>query len=248
MALALAAGAGILAAGIAASSTSAEIKLNDVQISETKTKGIMESAYKTDLVVSGAPNAFAPIPPPPQDIKTVTDMQDWYARAISDAQLEMAKYQMRPKGDNQRILNVASDNAPFLVQKAKPGPIGDVKGSETLDTSPMVHTRHNIPTPGTPIGWALGKRGVVSGTNQADDASRRWIDRSNPNSKNYMLNRIGGVTFSDRINPWTKGSAQVNLAAQSYIEKQGTTIPTVGNLVPARGGNVYTSKSFTTNM
>lgn len=243
MALALAAGAAILAAGVTAASTNAEIELENVQLQETKTKGILDTTWKGPLAFTGAVDAFAPYPQPPQDIKSVSDMQKFYARAMTEVNLEMARYNMRPKGDNQRIPIASAANTPFLVQKAKAkGGIGDVKGSERLNEYALTKTRHD--TVGAPIGWALIKRGEESGMNNADDASKRYRPPANV-AKNYTYNFYRGVTFNDRINPWTRSSKEVTLQAKAYADAQGRSLPSIGNLVPAKKSVRFNSMPFT---
>lgn len=247
MALALAAGAAIAAASYAAASTNAEIDLTENQYSETRTKGILDTAYKGPLAYTGALDAFGPYPAPPQDAKTILQIQKWYASMSAQTNLEMARYNMRPKGGNMRIPIVSADNTPFLVGKAKgKGMLGMVKNSESLNDYALLHTRHNMV--GGPIGWALIKRGEESGYNNADDASHRY--RPPPSqAKKYSYNFWHAVTFADRINPWTRGSNQVTTQAKTYADAQGRTIPSIGNLTPVnRGPSRYNSKSFTSSM
>jgi hypothetical protein len=246
MALALAAGAAIAAAGYTAASKDANIDLINVQYSETRTKGIMDTTYKGPLAFTGALNAFAPYPAPPRGAKTVLDVEKWYAQTTSDVALAMARYNMRPKGGNQRIPIASADNTPFLVQKAKQnGGLGFVKNSDGLNLYPMTTTRKVGGVPGTPIGWALIKRGEESGYNNADDASHRYRPPANV-AKNYSYNFYHGVTFSDRINPWTRSSNQVTAQAKTYADAQGRRIPSIGNLVPiVKAKGRYASKSFT---
>jgi hypothetical protein len=243
MALAFAAGAAILAAGVTAASKDPEIELENVELQEIKTKGMLEGTYKANLAFAGATDAFGPYPAPPQDLKSVTGLQAFFAKALTETNLQMARYNMRPKGDNQRIPIASAENTPYLVQKAKSrGGIGDIKNSETLNTYAMTHTRHN--TVGSPIGWALIKRGEESGYNEADDASRRY--RPPPgNSKNYTYNFYRGVTFNDRVNPWTRSSKQVTMQAKAYADAQGRTLPSIGNLVPVKKSVKFNAVPFT---
>lgn len=247
MALALATGAAILAAGVTAASTDAEIKTENVQLQETKTKGILDTTWKGPLAFTGAVDAWGPYPAPPQNLKTITDIQKFYASEMTQANIQMARYNMRPKGDNQRIPIASAANTPFLVLKAKHvGGIGDIKGSETLNDYALTKNRHTG-TVGAPIGWALIKRGEESGFNNADDGSRRYRPPAK-NASKYTYNFWRGVTFSDRVNPWTRSSKEVTLQAKAYADAQGRTLPSIGNLVPAKKSVRFNSVPFSSKV
>lgn len=237
MALALLAGAGILGASMWSTSSDALNKNQTTQLAETKKLGMMDTVYKAPESFTGAVNAFAPYPAPQQNLRTLREVQEAYSEDVTNANWEMAAYNLRTKGSNSRVLIASSDNTPLLPMKLKAGgKLGDIKYSESMDANPMTKNRHTIVA--GPIGWAGNKRGIESGMNQADDSSKRLTTK-----KGYTINKEG-FTFNDKFNPYTRGSSNITLANQVYTQSNGATLPEKGNIIPVSNSSGKKSLSI----
>lgn len=218
--IAVLAGAGILAASVAASSDNREVDSNVEQFMENRKKGIPDAVIRAQQATSGALTPFAPFNAPRQDLKTVTEIQQASADDFSDFMVNMARFNLRPKG-KQRIPIANTGNAPYLIKVLGNGTMGGIKGAETLNSNPMT-TRGNID-------WRSDQNlmGTApnSGWASSDNSSGKWTP------DNRFLNP-GGVTFNQRINPWARGGKYVTLQQQEANQARGKQMPTKGPLVP----------------
>lgn len=216
MALALATGAAIFAGGVYAATPGEVVNEDTANFLETRKKGILMSTNKAPRAMDGVA-AFLPYAAPPQDVLTVTQAQEAYTKQMAQGSYDMAKFNLRNR-DGGRVLLVNAGNSQQLIGLLGSGKLGDVKNSDMLYDNPLVARRNTIGMPSVRQG-----DGQYSGTSQADDSSKRFPDRIN----------LAGPTFVDRINPYSRGGAFVNLNNQLNNAANGGTIPAKGFLVPS---------------
>lgn len=216
MALAVAAGAAILGGSIYASTPSSEVKEDTSSFLETRKKGILQSNLRAPQAITGAPNIYAPYYAPTQSATTLTEVQDAYTQNMTETQLQQAKLNLKPRGG--RLLQGSSGQQVMLVMMAGSGDkLGDVKGSESLATNPIVWRRANLAAPPS----VREGDGIYSGVTQFDDSSKVYPT---------FINKAG-VTFNDKRNPYSRGGEYVNLNTEIQNGFSSRNLPQKGNLV-----------------
>lgn len=226
---ALAVGSGLLGGAIYINSREAPIADEQLEYEETRSSGIMTSAYKAEQTIWSA-EANEPLNQPTQRAKPgdVLTVQQHYAADVADFQTDQIRWNLQTPRTG-RIPIQSAGYTPFLVQTLSTTKALSVHGGDTLVDNPTVVVGH-------PHGASYNGKEPVSDLTG-------WRDSDNTDKQKADFKSV----LAGRRSPWAPGGDIIRLAQNKYatpVTRKGK-IPKVAYINPGDvQSNVISSIKF----